>query len=198
MALDGKMTPAQAGYISLASTAVSGFVGAVGSIWTTKYNNAIAQSKANIARLNAQLMEQQAQSVLQQNEKATVRKTMAAGQVKAKARTALAANGVAVAEGSSAELQASTDLIKEMDVNTMKSNATREAWGYRMKAVDYEGEALVAQASKKSTLGAFGSTLLGSASQLANNYLLMTASGIFGDGTQKPAPIIDKSVPLRR
>lgn len=198
MTLDGKIAPAQAGYISLASTAVSGFVGAVGSIWTAKYNNAIAQSKANIARLNAQLMEQQAQSVLQQNEKSTVRKTMAAGQVKAKARTALAANGVAVAEGSSAELQASTDLIKEMDVNTMKANATREAWGYRMKAVNYEGEALVAQATKKSTLGAFGSTLLGSASQLASNYLLMTASGIFGDGTQKPAPIIDKSVPLRR
>lgn len=196
MAGDSTLTPAGAGYISLASTAVSGLVSAFGSIGATRYSNAIAQSQANIARLNAQMMEQQTQAVFRSAEKDIVRKTMAAGQVKGKQRATLAANGIAVGTGSAAEIQASTDLIKEMDTITMRQNATRQAWGYRMKAVGYEGEAYMAQANKQSVWGNFGASVLGAASQVANQYLGYTALGVFGDGTQKAAPIEYKNVKL--
>lgn len=193
MAANG-MTPATAGYIGLAGQAVSGLISAIGSISVSKYNNAIYQSQANIARLNAQMMEENAQAVLRSNEKAVARKTMAAGQVKSKQKAAMAANGIAIGEGSAKEITASTDLLKELDVNTMNANATREAWGYRMKGVGYESQALMSEASKTSVGLNFGSTLLGGASQVAQSYLMMRALGTFGDGTQKPAPIEDKAV----
>jgi len=188
------INPAQAGYISLASTAITGLINAIGGISVSRYNNAILKSQANIARLNAQMMEENAQAVFRSTEKSIAQKTMAAGRTKSKQRAALAANGIAVAEGSAAELQASTDIIKEMDVNEMKANATRQAWGYRMKAVGYESSALMAEASKTNVGWNFASSLLGTAAQVSNQYLLMKAGGVFGDGTQKPAPIEDRAV----
>ena len=78
----------------------------------------------------------------------------------------------------------------------MRQNATRQAWGYRMKAAGYEGEAYMAQANKQSVWGNFGASVLGAASQVANQYLGYTALGVFGDGTQKAAPIEYKNVKL--
>lgn len=178
------MTSAQYGYASLIAQGVSATINAFGSMSVAKHNNAIAQSQANIARLNAQMMERQAQGALRSAEKAIVTKTMQAGQLKSAQRARLAANGIAVGVGSAAELQASTDIVKEIDSNQIKSNAVRDAWGYRMKAVGFEGDALMAQASKQNPLGVFGSTLLSGASQVANNYMLMNAHGVFDDKKQ--------------
>lgn len=180
------MTSADYGYASLISQGVAATINAFGSIGVTKHNNAIAQSQANIARLNAQMMERQAQGVLRSAEKAIVTKTMQAGQVKSTQRARLAANGIAVGVGSAAEIQASTDIIKEIDKNQLKSNAVADAWGYRMKAVGYEGDALMAMAKKQSAALNFGTTLLGGASQIANNYMLMSAHGVFDEKETMP------------
>lgn len=186
------MTSADYGYASLISQGVAATINAFGSIGVTKHNNAIAQSQANIARLNAQMMERQAQGVLRSAEKAIVTKTMQAGQVKSSQRARLAANGIAVGVGSAAEIQASTDIIKEIDKNQLKSNAVADAWGYRMKAVGYEGDALMAMAKKQSAGLNFGSTLLSGASQIANNYMLMGAYGVFDEATTtKKVPSYD-------
>lgn len=186
------MTSADYGYASLISQGVAATINAFGSIGVTKHNNAIAQSQANIARLNAQMMERQAQGVLRSAEKAIVTKTMQAGQVKSTQRARLAANGIAVGVGSAAEIQASTDIIKEIDKNQIKSNAVADAWGYRMKAVGYEGDALMAMAKKQSAALNFGTTLLGGASQIANNYMLMSAHGVFDEATTtKKVPTYD-------
>ena len=173
------MTSADYGYASLISQGIASTISAFGSIGVTKHNNAIAQSQANIARLNAQIMERQAQGTLRAAEKAIVSKTMQAGQVKSTQRARLAANGIAVGVGSAAEMQASTDIIKEIDANQIKSNAVAEAWGTRMKATQYEGQVLMAEANKQSAALNFGTTLLSGASQVANNYMLMGAQGVF-------------------
>lgn len=173
------LTPAQAGYGSLMMQAISGVITAFGSASVARHNNAIAQSRANIARINAQAMELQAQAVLRANETATVQKTMAAGRTKSAQRAALAANGIAVAEGSAAELQASTDIVKKMDMNTMKENAVRNAWGYRMQSTNYEGQALMAEAGKQSVGLTFGTSLANSAAQVGTSYLTMAAAGTF-------------------
>lgn len=182
------LTPAQAGYGTLWLQAASGLVSAFGGMSVTRHQNSIAKAQANIARINAQSMELQAQAVLRSNESATVSKTMQAGQVKSSQRAALAANGIAVGEGSAAELQASTDIVKEMDKNQMKENAVRNAWGYRMQAANYEGQALMAEASKQSVGLNLTTSLLNTASQVGTNYMLMSANGVFKDagnnGTQ--------------
>lgn len=167
------------GYGSLIAQGVSNTINAFGSLSVTKHNNSIAQAQANIARINAQTMMMQYEATLRANEKAVVQKTMAAGRAKSSQRAALAANGIAVGEGSAAELQASTDLVKEIEVNQMTSNALQNAWGYRMQAVNYQGAAMQAEASKQSAgLNSFA-TLLGGASQMGVNYLAMSQSGMF-------------------
>lgn len=184
------LTPAQAGYGMLWMQAAAGLVSAFGGMSVTRHQNSIAKAQANIARINAQSMELQAQAVLRANESATVRKTMEAGQVKSAQRAALAANGVAVGEGSAAEVQASTDIVKEMDKNQMKENAVRNAWGYRMQAANYEGQALMAEASKQSVGQNFATSILNTASQVGSNYMLMSANGFkdAGNGTQTAQP----------
>lgn len=173
------LTPAQAGYGTLWMQAAAGLMSAFGGMSVARHQNSIAKAQANIARINAQSMELQAQAVLRANESATVRKTMEAGQLKSAQRAALAANGVAVGEGSAAEVQASTDIVKEMDKNQMKENAVRNAWGYRMQAANYEGQALMAEASKQSVGLNFATSLLNSAAQVGTNYLMMSANGMF-------------------
>lgn len=185
----------QFGYGSLIAQGISNTIQAFGSFGITRHQNAIAQSQANIARLNAQMMEWQAQSRLRSNEKDQVRLTMQAGQTKASQRAALAANGIAVGEGSAAELQASTDIIKEIDSNQMTANARREAWGMRMQAASYEGQALMAEAQKKNKWLTFGTTLLQGASQVANTYALYNAAGLLSPAQRSPAPIINKNIP---
>lgn len=170
---------AQFGYGMLIAQGISNTITALGSFGITKHSNAAAQAQANIARINAQMMERQYQATLRASESVIVSKTMAAGRVKSAQRAALAANGIAVGEGSAAEMQASTDIVKEMDVNQIKSNALAEAWGYRWKGLDYENQALQAEAKKANQWDVFGTTLLGGASQVANNYMLMGASGMF-------------------
>ena len=194
MALNDLTSGQQFGYGSLIAQGISNTIQAFGSLGITRHQNAIAQSQANIARLNAQMMEWQAQSRLHANTKDQVRLTMQAGQTKASQRAALAANGIAVGEGSAAELQASTDIIKEIDSNQMTANARREAWGMRMRAAQYEGQALMAEAQKKNKWLTFGTTLLQGASQVANSYMLYKASGILDSAQQSPAPIINKNM----
>lgn len=178
---------AQFGYGMLIAQGIANTITALGSFGISKHSNAAAQAQANIARINAQMMERQYQATLRASEKAIVSKTMAAGQVKSAQRAALAANGIAVGEGSAAEMQASTDIVKEMDVNQIKSNALAEAWGYRWKGLDYENQALQAEAKKANKWDVFGTTLLGGASQVASNYMLMFASGMFNQDTSAGA-----------
>ena len=127
-------TPAQFGYGMLITQGIANTITALGSFGVSKHSNAAAQAQANIARINAQMMERQYQATLRASEKAIVSKTMAAGQVKSAQRAALAANGIAVGEGSAAEMQASTDIVKEMDVNQIKSSALSGATGGRASA----------------------------------------------------------------
>lgn len=174
------------GYGSLAGMGVATIINAFGSIGITNKSNAILQSQANIARLNAQMMEFNAQQRLRSAEKDQVRLTMQAGQVKGSQKAAIAANGLATNEGGSVELLASTDIIKEIDSNQIKENAQRDYWGMRMQAAGYEGQALQLEAGQQSAGLNFGTTLLQGASQIANRYMVYDAMGLFDSNTGAP------------
>ena len=172
------------GYGSLIGLGASALINSFGSIGLTNHNNAIAKSQANIARLNAQMMVQQAQLRLQSAEKDQVRMSMQAGQVKSKQRAAIAANGLSTGAGGSVELMSSTDIIKEIDSNQIKENAVRDAWGMRMQAANYRGQAYMAKAQQQSVGLNFGTTLLQGASQVANHYMAYSAMGLFDKNPQ--------------
>lgn len=167
-------TTSSMGNASLFAMGASALIQAFGSISITKHNNAIAKSQANIAKLNAETMEMQYQMTLSAANSKIRQTTMQAGQVKNRQKAALAASGVAIGVGSAAELTASTDITKEIDVNTIHKNAHAQAWGYRQQAANYMGQAYMAQAQQRSVGEAFGVTLLQGAGNMGLTYLAAT------------------------
>lgn len=148
------------GTLGLISTGVSTLFNAFGAKSVTRYNNAIAQAQADIAKINADTMNLHYQQRLFAAEGEYQRETMQAAQVKARQKVALAANGVAIGVGSTAEQLASTDIVKKINLNRLESNAKSEAWGYRAKETDYRNQALMSLAKKQSASRAFTDSLL--------------------------------------
>lgn len=167
-----------AGWGGLIAQGVGNTISALGSFSVTRHQNAAAEAQANIARLNAQTMMRAYESTLRASEKDIQRTTMAAGRARSSQRAALAANGVAVGEGSAAELQASTDIVKEIDVNQIKTNATNQAWGYRIQASNYMGQSYMAEAAKQNPWEVAGATLMGASRFSTANYM-QAALGVY-------------------
>lgn len=186
------------------TSAVGGYFSAATQKATLKGQAAIADANARIADANASVVratagvnsriaELGAQSTLLQGQQQVGALTLKAGQLKSSQRASLAANGVDLGVGSAAEIQASTDIMSEIDRNTIEANAVRSAWGYRTQAVNFQNEALMAQSNgwayrtdaenKRTTASAispFGSaagSLLGSAASVAGSWYSLNKSG---------------------
>lgn len=101
----------------------------------SKTNKIVAQYQAQIQDNNARMAELSALSALNQSQWKIAALTMRAGKVKSSQKVAMAANGIRVGRGSSAELLATTELMKRIDVNTEYANGYRAAWGYRLNAI---------------------------------------------------------------
>lgn len=153
--------------------------GAIGSYFSAATQKATLKGQAAIAESNARIAELGAQSALNQGQREVGRLTLKAGQLKSSQRAALAANGVDLGVGSAAELQASTDIMKEIDKNTLEANAVMSAWGYRSQAVNFQNEALTRRATASAinpSMSAF-SSLLGSAGGVASSWYSMDRAG---------------------
>ena len=116
--------------------AIGQAIGSMYSAWkggkTTDY---VMKKQAEISEQNRQMAQMSAESAFRQGEAQAAQMTYKSGQIKAKQRTAMAANGVKVGVGSSAEVLASTDIMKEIDKSTIQMNALQAAWGYRQQAL---------------------------------------------------------------
>lgn len=109
------------------------------------YAQAMARIQADhvryVGKVNAQIAEMGAQAELQKGEHQVASLTLQAGQLKSRQRAAMAANGIDLGEGNAAEVQASTDIMKEIDKNQIEQNAIRSAWGYRTQGAAQQIEA---------------------------------------------------------
>lgn len=143
--------------------------GFAGSFYSAKARKRNLQHQARMAEINARVAETGAKTELARGQAEYARHTLQAGHLKSAQRAALAANGIVMNEGSAAEMLAATDIMKEIDAQTIEENALRNAWGYRSQATDYRNQALMgqAQASSINPVGAGLQTLLGSAPMVA-------------------------------
>lgn len=166
---------AASGILSIGS-ALAGMVGTYYSAESRKNN---LHYQARMAEINGRISELAAQGEMLRGERAIADVTMRAGRVKSAARVAMAANGIDMGEGNAVEIQASTDLLKEMDVNTIRANAVRAAWGHRMNAVDASNQARSADASADGINpgSAAATSLLDSASSVAGSWYQLNRTG---------------------
>ena len=121
----------------LASASLIGQIGggvtsAIGSYYSAATQKATLQGQAAVADVNARIAELGAQSALYQGQQQVGAVSLNAGRMKSAQRAAMAANGIDLGVGSAVELQASTDIMKEIDMATIEANAMRSASGKNM------------------------------------------------------------------
>ena len=146
--------------------------GAIGSFYSAKMQANNLKFQSQMAALNARAAESQAQSILAAGEREVGQVTMRAGKIKSAQKAAMAANGIDIGVGSAAEVQATTDLTKELEALTIDSNATRAAAAARVGAVNATGQSLMAGAASRSisAFSAGASSLITGASTVANQW----------------------------
>lgn len=162
------MCVAAAPYMMLAASAAS----AVGSANSASAQQAGLNYQADVAANNAQIAEWQAQDAIRQGQEQEQQSRLQYATTKSTQRAALAANGVALDEGSAVDILTSTDYMDEMDASTIQANAARSAWGYRTQGTNYSDNAksLRAGAGALNSGSAAGLSLLGSAGQVAQGW----------------------------
>jgi hypothetical protein len=155
-------------YLSLAG-AVNGMIGAY---YSAKSQKSALKFAADMSAINARMAESQAQSILAAGRHQAGMATMRAGMVKSTQTAAQAANGVDLGVGSAAEVRASTDILKEIDKNTIEANATRSAWGARTQSVNYANQSLIQNASASGINPAMAAmtSMLTSGSEVASSW----------------------------
>ena len=113
------------------------------------------QHQADIARVNANLANYAKTSARHAGDHAIAQYSLRAGNQKAQARAALAANGVVLDEGSAQELMDSADLMRHIDIDTLKQNALNEAFGHETQMLNQLAQAGMAEANKATIHGEY-------------------------------------------
>lgn len=160
------------GGASLALQAGGAISGAIGGFYSSKMTKNQLAFEADISRINARLAELGARSAFEKGQQEVASLTLQAGQLKSRQRAAMAANGIDLGEGSAAEIQASTEIMKEIDKNTLEANAVRSAWGYRVEASNLQSAAMMKEGSAAgiSPFATGASSLLTSAGKVAKQW----------------------------
>ena len=161
--------------VAIAASAASAGLAAYQASQAASAQKAENNYRAQVAANNATIALQQRSTALQQADEEVANSMRQRAQFIGKQRAALAANGVALGEGSATDILASTDFLGQAEVASIQNNAAREAWGYDVQGVNYRAEsglslykARQANPTKAALLAGAGS-LLGSASSYASS-----------------------------
>lgn len=175
-------------FIGLALTAVSTAAGVMGQIGqqnaqaqAASANAAQARYQSQVAAQNQALMERQAADATQRGQVAEENRRRLTAQQIGQQTAGLAAQGVDL-EGSPIDILGDTAAAGELDALTLRSNAAREAYGYRIQGQGYGNQAILENTQAANStytpnyLGA-GASLLSGASTLAEKWRNFQISG---------------------
>ena len=157
----------------------------VGSYYAAKGQKTALKLQARIAEVNAKIAEGQSRDALQRGERQEQGTRMGAAQLRSSQRAAMGSSGIDLGSETAAAVLTSTDYLTEVEANTIKANALREAWGFRMDAGQSRSEASMARATARgiSPAGEAFSTLMTGAAQVAGSYAGFKESGALGKKT---------------
>jgi hypothetical protein len=142
-----------------------------------KAQQEVAESEAQLSDYNAQVAQVQAQDAIARGgEKESTFRSQVRGVIGSQ-RAGFAGANVDVGYGSAADVQADAAFLGELDALTIRNNAAREAWGYKVQAEDLrqraaisrQGGQMAAAAGSAAATSAYigaGATVLGGATNL--------------------------------
>jgi len=156
--------------LGLAST----LMGAAGAVQQGQAASQAAEYNSKVSAMNADLADRRAKDALVRGQKEEQQKLFEKAQIMGKQKAAAAANGVDITFGSPLDNIVDTAKLGEIDALTIRQNANRESYDYRVQAVNQnaQSELQSMQADSAKTggyLSAFG-TLLGGAGDAYKYY----------------------------
>ena len=132
-----------------------------------------AEYQAQVAANNAKVSAWQRSDALQRGEIDAQNAMRQQADLLGRQRASMAANGIDITQGSALDVLSTTRFLGQADVNTIQSNAAREAWGYEVQGSNQLADANLSKWKADNTDPALaggmaaGSSLLSSASSYA-------------------------------
>jgi len=145
----------------------------MGGVSAVQQGNAAAASatyNAQVATMNAEIMDKNARDAIERGKIEEQQKRFEIAALTGRQRAAMAANGVDLSFGSPLDTIVDTAMLGELDALTIRSNAAREAYDYKVAGANNRADAALSTANAKSSktggyLSAFG-TILGGGSEI--------------------------------
>lgn len=169
---------------SIGASVIGTGMSAYGSMQQGKAAQSQANYQAAVARNNKIIADRQADDAIKRGsvEEAAYRRQVS--QLAGRQRATLAANGVVVDQGSALDITEDTAEYGELDALTIRSNAEREAYGYRVQGQNFEADAGLydATGANARSAGNFGavSNLISGAGSVASKWYGFKSEGVKG------------------
>jgi hypothetical protein len=149
--------------------AVGALVGAAGSLFQGIAGAQEAQYQAQIAKNNAVIAEKNAQYAQITGSRQEEAYRIKATNVRATQKAAYGASGIDVSQGSAVQVQRAARTIEELDAETIRNNAWREAHDFKTQAVNFRAQAGLDQMQGQNALIAGGIGALGGLANAASS-----------------------------
>ncbi len=150
--------------LMLALTIGSTLLGAAGQIQQGQAQAAASNYNAQVGDMNAKISERRERDAIDRGQQEEIKKRQEIATLQGRQRAAMAANGVDLSFGSPADTLIDTAVMGEIDALTIRSSAAREAYDYKVDAVNRRADANLNRMNAKSAVTgcylAAGGTLL--------------------------------------
>lgn len=158
--------------IALGASSAGAILSSGAAYAKSEADRAAFETQATATANNAALERAAASDAIRRGQVATVNSGLRARQIKGQQIATMAANGVALDEGTPLNILTDTDLMAANDANVIAMNATKEAWGYNVRAGNDEANAelLRRRAEMESPGRAAATSLLTSAGTVASRW----------------------------
>ena len=171
------------GGVGMGVTFLGGITSAIGAFVQGQAQQEMYNYQAGVARLNAQIADQNATYTRQVGELQAAQAGLAGAQRMGQIRAAQGASGLDVNTGSAKQVQQSQGQITSMDMTAIRSNAAKTAYNYEVEGTQYIAQANLDTVAGKNarTSGMINaySSILGSASSVSSEWLRGQSLGLW-------------------
>lgn len=175
---------AVAGAIGIGTSILGGLTGAASASEQSQAQQATYNYQAGVATINAQIAKQNQEYAVQQGEQEAQTAGMQGAQQMGKIKVAQASSGLDINSGSAKQVQNSQQLVTDLNLDQIRSNAAKTAYDYDVQATQYTNQATLYKMGAANAAAAepynVASSILGSASSVSSKWLQGQSVGMFG------------------
>ena len=169
--------------IGTALSAVSAVTGAMGQMQSAKAQKQNLNFQAQVASANSQIQQQNAELASQTGTAIETQQQLKNRATMGGILAAQGANGLDVNSPSAINIRSGAETMGNLDVNTIKNEYARQAWGFGAQSSVLAQESAMEKSQAKQEMSAgyvnAGSSLLSGAGSAAKSYAMFESTGLF-------------------